>query len=115
MRFVVDECTGPRVAAWLIEQGHEAISIFDDARGVTDDVVLDIANSGNYIQITNDKDFGEMIFREGRSHCGIIFLRLADERSAAKIEAIDRLIESYSDRLANAFVVVTERHVRFAE
>jgi len=32
MRFLVDECTGPKVARWLREQGHEVFSVYDEAR-----------------------------------------------------------------------------------
>ena len=28
MRFLVDECTGPGVAAWLAGQGHDVFSVF---------------------------------------------------------------------------------------
>ena len=35
MRFLVDECTGPKVAVWLRDQGHEIFSVFDEARGNT--------------------------------------------------------------------------------
>ena len=32
MRFLVDECTGPAVGAWLRDQNHEVFSVFDEAR-----------------------------------------------------------------------------------
>lgn len=40
MKFIVDECTGPTVAAWLRVQGHDVVSIYGDARGAEDDAVL---------------------------------------------------------------------------
>lgn len=66
------------------------------------------------ILITNDKDFGEKVYRERRPHKGVVLLRLEDERAANKIAALRRLFESYAGRLANQFVVLTERQVRFA-
>jgi len=36
MRFLVDECTGPRVAEWLRGENHEVFSVFDEARGMSD-------------------------------------------------------------------------------
>jgi predicted nuclease of predicted toxin-antitoxin system len=63
MRFLVDECTGSKVANWLRGKNHEVFSVFDEARGMTDDEVLTKAAGENWILITNDKDFGEMIFR----------------------------------------------------
>ena len=54
MRFLVDECTGSKVAEWLRLEGHEVFSVFDEARGITDDEVLMKAFSENWILITND-------------------------------------------------------------
>jgi len=34
MRFLVDECTGPKVARWLEEKNHEVFSVYDQARGM---------------------------------------------------------------------------------
>lgn len=114
MRFLVDECTGPAVAEWLREQKHEVFSVYDEARGLDDDAIIQKAFTENWILITNDKDFGEKIYREGHPHRGVILLRLEDERAVAKIEALRRLLRSYADRLADQFVVVTETKVRFA-
>ena len=75
MRFLVDECTGPNVAAWLLGEGHEVFSVFDEARGIEDDKVIQKANDENWILITNDKDFGEKVYREMRPHRGIVFMR----------------------------------------
>jgi hypothetical protein len=46
-------------------------------------------------------------------HRGVILLRLENERSSLKIQVISRLLQTYPDRLSNAFVVVTEKQVRF--
>lgn len=115
MRFLVDECAGPKVAEWLREQGHEVFSVFKEAKGASDDEVLAKAFSESWILVTNDKDFGEMIFRERREHHGVIFLRLNDERSDSKIEILRHLLTRYSEKLADRFVTVTETKVRFAK
>ena len=114
MRFLVDECAGPRVARWLREQGHEVFSVYDKARGMEDDDIIRKAHAESWILVTNDKGFGEKVYRERRPHRGVIFMRLEDERAANKIEVLRKLLESYSDRLADQFVVVTESRVRFA-
>ena len=114
MRFLVDECTGPAVARWLAESGHEVFSVYDEARGITDPEILQKANDEDWILVTNDKDFGEKIFRDNHPHKGIVFLRLDDERADSKIDAMHRLLEQFSDQLPGRFVVVTETQVRFA-
>ena len=115
MRFLVDECTGPKVAEWLRDQGHDVFSVYDEARGIDDGTILDKAFSENWILITNDRDFGERVFREHCPHRGVVFLRLLDERPAAKIEVIRKLLENYADQLTDRFAVVTEFQVRFSQ
>jgi len=114
MRFLVDESTGPAVAEWLRQQGHEVFSVYDEARGMDDDAIIQKAFSENWILMTNDKDFGGKVYHERHPHKGVVLLRLEDERAAIKIETLRRLLESYADRLRDQFVVVTERTIRFA-
>lgn len=114
MRFLVDECAGPAVARCLREQKHEVFSVYEEARGMDDDDIVQKAFAENWILITNDKDFGEKVYRERRPHKGIVLLRLEDERAANKINAIRRLLEKYANQLVDHFVVVTETRVRFA-
>jgi predicted nuclease of predicted toxin-antitoxin system len=114
MRFLVDENAGPSVAGWLRRQGHEVFSVYEAARGVDDEQILQKAFVEHWIIITSDKDFGEKIYREQWPHRGVVLLRLDDERVANKTAVIQRLLENHSDRLADTFVVVTESRVRFA-
>lgn len=114
MRFLVDECTGPAVARWLREQKHKVFSVYEEARGMDDDDIIQKAFTENWILITNDKGFGEKVYRERRPHRGVVFMRLEDEQAASKIEIIRRLLEGYADQSADHFVVVTETQVRFA-
>ncbi len=115
MRFIVDECTGKKVWTWLKESGHDVISIYEDFRGLKDKEVLEIANEENRILITDDKDFGDMIYRDNLAHKGIILLRPIDRRSIVKIEILRRVIDNYSDKLKNNFVVATEKKLRITE
>jgi len=113
MRFIVDECTGPAAARWLRDAGHEVFSVFDDARGLADELVIEKAFSEGWILVANDKGFGEKAYRERRPHRGIVLLRLSDERALTKIRVLRSLLDRYVDRLPESFVVATENRVRF--
>jgi predicted nuclease of predicted toxin-antitoxin system len=93
---MVDECTGPIVTKWLTGPGHTVFSVFDE----------------NWIIVTNDKDFGEKIYRETRPHHGVILLRLEDERSTNKITVLEKVLISYQDRIPDHYLVASERKVR---
>jgi len=113
MRFLVDECTGPYVASWLREQKYDVFSVYEEARGMNDDSVIRKAYEENRILITNDKDFGEKVFREKLPHRGVILLRLEDERVKNKIAVLRRLLTNYSEKLPDRFIVVKENQIRF--
>ena len=113
MRFLVDECTGVRVAGWLRKEGYEVFSVYEEARGITDDLIIKKAFNEDWILVTNDKDFGEKVYRDKLPHRGIILLRLQDERSSNKIDVLKRLLLIYLQRIPNSFIVVTETQVRF--
>ncbi len=115
MRFLVDECTGPAVARWLLKRGYEVFSVYDKGRGMTDEEVIRKANDEGWVLVTNDKDFGEKVYRERRPHKGVILLRLEDERAKIKIRVLARLLEQYGERIEGRFVVVSEKGVRFGK
>ncbi len=115
MRFLVDECTGPAVAQWLREQHHNVFSVYEEARGLDDDRVLRKAYIDNRILITNDKDFGELVFHTRKPHKGVILLRLENERTASKIAVLQRLFKLYADKLPNNFVVATKTTIRIVK
>ena len=115
MRFLVDECTGTSVANWLKSQNHEIFSVFDQWRGVTDDAILEKCYKENYILITSDKDFGEMVFRNQKVHNGIILIRCNPNNYLKRIEVLSKLLKNYSDKISNNFIVISNDFVRIVE
>ena len=88
--------------------------MYEEARGMDDEEIIQKAFAESRILITNDKGFGEKVYRDRWPHKGVILLRLDDERTENKIEAVRRLLAGYADRLHGQFVVATETTVRFA-
>lgn len=43
MHFIVDENAGPSIARWLREQGHNVFSVYNSARGLSDEAIIRIA------------------------------------------------------------------------
>ena len=103
------------MAAWLIDQGHDVFSVFDSARGADDNWVLEKAFLENRILVTNDKGFGEKIFRSGKAHHGVVLLRLSNETPAKKKEVFARVLESFADSILDAYVVANERRIRIVK
>ena len=87
------------------EQGHEVSSVFEGARGATDEDVLHEAHRENRVLVTSDKDFGEKAFREGLPHEGIVLLRLKDRRATRQMKLIQELLRQ-GEQLVGRFLVV---------
>ena len=62
--------------------GHDVVAVAETIPQSDDRSILDQAVAEGRILITNDKDFGELVFRWGKGHHGVILLRLHDESSA---------------------------------
>jgi predicted nuclease of predicted toxin-antitoxin system len=115
MKFLVDECVGSSVAKFLKDNNQEVFSVFDDWRGATDEAILFKCLVENFILITSDKDFGEMVYRQKKVHKGVILLRCEPNKFSKKIEVLEKLLQNYGNKLENNFVVVTNEKVRIIE
>ena len=62
--------------------------------------------------ITNDKDFGELVFHYGQISSGIILIRSKDERSREKLKLLKGVLKEIKDKLSGNFVVVSEDGIR---
>jgi predicted nuclease of predicted toxin-antitoxin system len=112
VRFLLDESADFPLAAHLAEQGHDVTSIVHDhPRGINDVEVLAIAQREGRILITNDKDFGELIFRRRLAHSGVILFRLEEEPIEVKKAWLDRVTRDFAD-LLNEFIVITDNGIR---
>jgi predicted nuclease of predicted toxin-antitoxin system len=112
VRFLLDESADFRLSSFLRSHGHDVTAIAHDyPQSLLDVDVLAIAVREQRTLITNDRDFGEMIVRDGLTHSGVILFRLRTTALRVKLDRMAVVIESYADQL-HRFVVVTEGSVR---
>ena len=112
MQFIVDESAGVAVVAYLRSVGHDVFAVAEIMRQADDPDILALALSQSRILVTNDKDFGELVFRSGQTHHGVLLLRLHNESATNRVRVVKSVLEYYADRLSGHFVVATETSVR---
>jgi len=112
MKFLVDECTGKSVVVCLREAGHDAASVAEAMPHATDEDVLRRAVSERRIVVTNDKDFGELVYRSEWEHGGVVLLRLRNEQAENRIRVMKAVLETVGDRLQDHYVVATDTGIR---
>lgn len=113
MKLLVDECCDAAMVASLRSDGHDVLFVIESLRGATDAEVLRRADEEGRILLTEDKDFGELVYRLKRPARGIILLRFDVDDRSLKVPRLRSLLENQSDQVPGAFVVVDGEKIRF--
>jgi predicted nuclease of predicted toxin-antitoxin system len=113
MKFLLDENVDARLKTHLTQLRHDVTRVGTDyPRRLPDRDVLSTAQAEDRVLITNDRDFGELVFRLRQPHQGVILLRLGDYAPlATKIQRLNDVLTRYGDQLEH-FIVVTPRTIR---
>lgn len=112
MKIVADESVDYNIVLRLREQGVTVHAIAEQEPSISDDDVLGIAVRENALLITEDKDFGELVFRLQLPHCGIVLIRLSGYSAHEKGILAARVILEHWPDLANAFSVFNGEKLR---
>ena len=75
MHFLADESCDFAVVRALRAVGHDVKAVAEVALGATDEVVLELALHERRVLLTEDKDFGQLVFAAATSTSGVIFIR----------------------------------------
>lgn len=106
MRFVADESIDAPIVHKLREDSYEIFSIAEQSHGISDEQVLAIAHEKGALLITQDKDFGELVYRLGKAHEGVILLRLAGLNPYDKADLCLIVVNQHKNEFPGAFTVV---------
>lgn len=101
------------LVATLRNEGYDVVYAAEDFCGDSDDVILDAAFAEKRILITEDKDFGELVYRLRKKANGIMLVRIAVKERQIKWQRLKKLISNYPDRLSGNFIVIDAKKFRF--
>lgn len=116
MEIVADQNIDQPIIDKLRADGHNVFTIQDNFPGVDDDTVLAISFQRNAILITEDMDFGRLIFHQGQTARGVLLVRMVDVTSGMTTEQIAFLVvdvvKQYGNNLFGQLTVLNDRGVR---
>ena len=110
MRFLVDESTGKLFADLLRKLGYDVIFVGDIMPAATDEEILSAAKKENRILVTDDKDFGELIFRLQKPSTGVILLRTSSTKPEVRLGLLEAFLKT--TKVEGKFVVLKEGGAR---
>ena len=112
MRFLADECCDGGLVRALRADGHDVLFAAESLPGAPDDDVLSAAFEGQRLLLTEDRDFGELVYRLKRPTHGVVYLRFAVADRAAKVPRLRWLLDGLAERLPGSFAVLDADRVR---
>ena len=105
MKFLLDVCAASRsMHSMLTEGGHDVLSALEENPRAADEELLALAMEENRILVTEDKDFGELVFVRRLPHPCIN--RFLEMQVAEKVTAMRELIESHTDAMHEGTLIV---------
>ena len=111
--FVADENIPIFVIKQLRQKGCKIVSITEDAKGYSDEAVLDISIKHRAVLISFDKEFGSRIHRSRPSAlCGFILLRISPRSPEYILKMLEWLIFESGIELKSNYIVLNEYKVR---
>jgi len=112
VRFLADENLEGAIVTWLRSEGHNVYWAAEEAPAATDVQLLSLARSEERVLVTNDVDFGELVFRRGLATTGILLLRYEQQTEASRLKSLSRQWGAISAQLSGRFTVATEWRIR---
>jgi len=114
LRILADENVHAEIVAWLRAAGHDVLWAAERLGGSPDADLASLAFEEGRIMLTNDLDFGRLVFRERKATRGVILMRF---RTASSSE-LAPLFASHWPRVekeaSGHFVVLTNRKHRIS-
>ncbi len=112
MNLLADEGVDKPIVDLLRNNGFDVVYILETNQGADDEFILALANDDKRILLTQDKDFGELVFRLKNAHHGVILIRLEGYKSALKAQIVLQTIVEHKDELINSFTVIQPNATR---
>ena len=93
-KLIADENVDRPIVQWLREQGSDVSWRAEREPGAADSSIAAVAMLENRILITLDRDFGELVFRQGMRLVGVLYIRFRVRDPAT-------LVTEFSARVAS--------------
>lgn len=110
--FLADESCDFAVIRALRSAGYDVLAIIETAPQTRDTEVIALAAREKRVLLTEDKDFGQLVYAELYESSGVILIRFpASERNGLP-SAILQVVAKLGERLTGVFVVLTPQRIR---
>lgn len=112
LQFLADESCDFGVVRALRAEGYDVVALTEITTRSLDDEVIAQSFNEDRILLTEDKDFGQLVFASRADSAGVILIRFPGNARKTLQATIVKLIREQGNAIRNAFVVVQPGHIR---
>ena len=112
MNLLADEGVDFSIVHRLRQEGQAVLYVAEMERGIDDEAILDRANDHQSLLLTQDKDFGELVYRQRRVHAGVVLIRLEGLSAESKAGVVSTAFQEHGEEMEGAFTVISPGRIR---
>ena len=115
LQFIIDANIRLSVGKYLEQHNYNVLFLAGtENHALTDEQILQLAIAENRIIVTNDTDFGNLIFIDGHQAPGVILFRLKTETATSYIKKLESLLQR-NNKITGYFIVISDHLLRIRQ
>ncbi len=114
LRFLADESCDFAVVCALRVDGYDVLAVSEVMHRSDDRELIDFASREKRVLLTEDKDFGWLVFVSHADSAGAILIRFPGNARQTLVQTIRQVVREQGKQLHGAFVVVRPSHTRIS-
>ena len=114
LRFLADESCDHAVVRALTSLGHEVLPVAELSPTADDETVIGLARREERVLLTEDKDFGQLVYATGLPSVGVILLRYPAGVRSRIGETVADFVNRKGAELRGRFVVIQPGRIRMS-
>jgi predicted nuclease of predicted toxin-antitoxin system len=112
VQFLADESCDFAVVRALRAAGFDVAAVADIAPRLTDRAVVELAIREHRVVLTEDKDFGQLVYASERPGPGVILIRFPASARKTLPDALLGLVRKGDQQITGRFAVVQPGRIR---
>jgi predicted nuclease of predicted toxin-antitoxin system len=112
MQWLFDECVDVALVEQLRRAGHDVVYVAEITPRASDIEVMERAARERRLLLTEDKDFGDLVFRRRQPVPGLLLLRIGPTQRQRKAERLLAAIDRFGRDLFGHYTVIEEARFR---
>jgi len=114
IRFLADESCDFAVVRVLRAAGYDVRAVSETTHRSDDRALIKQAGDENRILLTEDKDFGWLIYVSHAKSAGVILIRFPGNARETLAQTVAQVVRDQGEQLSGTFVVIQPGHTRIS-